>query len=391
MKPPILRAPGVMTTAFYMAFFMAMGVHLPFWPLWLQDWGLSAREVGLFTALGMAVRVVAGLIIPALADRLDKRRHTIAVCLALSMALFVAHLWIGSKAMLLVATLAVGAAMAGVGPIAEALGVAAARAHGFPYAQSRGLGSLGFLAANLMVGGLMAQFGVDLALWWIVGCLGLAILLVVRHPGGRRVQGQVPPNLREIGRVFVNPVFALFAAAVAFTQASHAVFFALGSVHWAALGVSEPVIGGLWAMSVGAEIVFMVLYGAQAVRWLGPVGTILLSGAFGVLRWGAMMLDPTGWVLWPLQGLHAATFAVGHLGAMAFIAEAIPPRYGAAAQGAMQAMAIGAVLALGMVVAAAVYPSLGGLTYGIGVVLSGIGLGLALVLRRVWRGGMLPL
>ena len=51
--------------------------------------------------------------------------------------------------MLLAATLAVGAALAGIGPIAEALGVAAARRHGFAYAQARGLGSLGFLAANL--------------------------------------------------------------------------------------------------------------------------------------------------------------------------------------------------------------------------------------------------
>ena len=67
-----------------------------------------------------------------------------------------------------------------------------------------------------------------------------------------------------------------------------------------------------------------------------------------MVRWGAMMADPTGWLLWPLQALHALTFAVGHLGAIAFIARAVPPRYGAAAQGATGAMAVGLALALGM-------------------------------------------
>ncbi len=387
--PAILRPPGLMTTAFYVAIFMAMGVHLPFWPLWLEAWGLSAREIGLFIALGMGVRVIAGVAIPALADRLDRRRHTVAACLAVSMALFVAHLWIGDKAVLLAVTLALGAAMAAVGPIAEALGVAAARAHGFPYAQSRGLGSVGFLAANLVVGGLMLRFGNDLALWWIVACLGAAMLLVMRHPGAGRVKGQVPPRLGEIGRLLVDPVFALFVAAVAFIQAGHAVFFALGSVHWAGLGLSEPVIGALWAVAVGAEIVFMVMFGSWTVQRLGPVRTLMLAGAAGLLRWGAMMLDPTGWVLWPLQALHAATFGAGHLAAMAFIAEAIPARYGAAAQGAMQSMAVGLVLALGMALAAALYPLLGGQTYGIGVVMSAIGLALCLRLSGRWTGGEL--
>ena len=106
---------------------MTTGVQLPFWPLWLADWGLTPAEIGLYTALGMAVRVVAGLAIPALADRLDQRRLTIVACAAAGIVLYLAHLGIHTRPLLLAATLAVGAVMAGIGPIAEALGVAAAR------------------------------------------------------------------------------------------------------------------------------------------------------------------------------------------------------------------------------------------------------------------------
>lgn len=391
MSSPLLSGPGRHTTAFYMAFFMVGGAYLPFWPLWLENWGLDAGEVGMFTALGIGIRVVAGLLIPALADRLDARRHTIMVCAALSIAIFVAQLWIRDTGLLLLATLATGAAQAGIGPIAEALGVAASRFYQFAYAPARGLGSIGFLGANLIVGALIARTGPMIALWWIVGRLVVTIALAVRHPGGRKVQGQIPPRMAEIGQLVLNPVFGVFVAALAFTQASHAVFYAYGTLHWASLGLSEARIGALWATGVGTEVIFMVTVGGWMVQRLGAVGALTLSGFAGMLRWGTMMTDPTGWILWPLMGLHALTFAVGHLGAMAFIARAVPLRFGAAAQGAAAAMAAGLVLALGTAAAAALYPTLGGLTYGIGVAMSALGTVICLRLARVWHGEQLAL
>ncbi len=359
---------------------------MPFWPLWLENWGLTSSEIGMFTALGIGIRVIAGLILPALADRLDARRHTIVICSLLAIAIFISQLWITNKATLLIATLATGAALAGIGPIAEALGVAASRFHGFAYAPTRGLGSIGFLTANLGVGALIGHTGPNLALWWIVATLVVTIALALRHPGGRKVQGQMPPRVKEITALILNPVFAVFVGALAFTQASHAVFYAYGTIHWASLGLDESKIGGLWAMGVGTEILFMVTIGSWLSAKLGPVGSLMLSGVAGVVRWGVMMTDPTGWLLWPLMATHCLTFAVGHLGAMTFISRAVPQRFGAAAQGAAAAMAAGLVLALGMVAAALLYPTLGGLTYGVGVVMSAIGIVICLWMARVWHG-----
>jgi PPP family 3-phenylpropionic acid transporter len=130
----------------------------------------------------------------------------------------------------------------------------------------------------------------------------------------------------------------------------------------------------------------MFTIGAAVVQWLGPVRALAVSGLAGILRWGAMMSDPALVLLWPLQAMHALTFATGHLGAMAFISQAVPARYGAAAQGAMGSMAVGLLLALGMAVASVVYPALGGATYGIGAAFSGIGLVVVGRLARRWKG-----
>ena len=152
------------------------------------------------------------------------------------------------------------------------------------------------------------------------------------------------------------------------------------------LGLGEGRIGALWAFSVGVEVVLMVAGGAFLMNRVGAVGSMALAGVGGLLRWGAMAADPTGWLLWPLQALHALSFAAGHLGAMAFIARAVPPRFGAAAQGASGAMAGGLALALGMALSAAAYPALGGRTYLIGAGFSAIGLAGALWLGRRWSG-----
>jgi PPP family 3-phenylpropionic acid transporter len=385
----LLTRPAAHTAAFYVALFMANGILLPFWPIWLEDWGLTTAEVGMYTALGMAVRVVAGVAVPALADRFDARRHTLAACAALTVLIFLAHLSITTRPMLLLATLAAGAAMAGLGPIGEALGVAAARFWQFPYAQVRGFGSLGFLASNLIFGALMARTGSWIALWGVVACMAGVAALSVHHPGGRKVRGQTPPRLGEIGRLMMNPVFALFMGAVAAIHASHAVMYALGTLHWRDIGIGEPEIGALWAVAVGAEIAFLVFLGTRVTQALGPMRALALAGIAGVVRWGAMMFDPTGFWLWPIQALHAMTFALGHLGAIAFISRAVPDRYGAAAQGATGAMAVGGVMALAMMLSAAVYSTLGGYTYGIGVALAAAGVALAGLLAGRWTGGEL--
>ena len=49
-------------------------------------------------------------------------------------------------------------------------------------------------------------------------------------------------------------------------------------------------------------------------------------------------------------------------------------------------MAAGGVMALAMLLASALYPRLGGLTYGIAALLSLAGLALALLLARRWDG-----
>jgi len=389
---PALPAEALTTGAFYGAFFLFLGAHLPFWPIWFAEWGLSAREIGQFASVAIIARVAGGVIAPAIADRLGAGRVMLgAACLAAAL-LFAAHALIESRAVLLLATLATAAAVSGAIPIGDALAVSATRRFGFDYARARAAGSVAFILANLVVGWLVARMGVGVVLWWVAFWLAAAGVLGWIHPGGGRSKAERErASLREAAMLFRSPVFLAVAAASALTQASHGVYYAYGSVHWRAQGYSEDVIGALWAFAVIVEVGLMVLFGGRLVRRIGPIGAMALGAAAGLLRWPLMALDPPMAMLWPVQALHALTFAAAYLGMIAFIAAATPTRLGATAQGLIGAGAGGVVMAAITFAAAEAYVRWGGGAYLIGAASCALGLTAALWARARWDGGEVPI
>jgi len=235
------------TALFYAAMFAALGAYLPFWPVWLEDWGLTQGEVGLYVGLGVVTRAVAGLALPVIADRMGQRRMTLLLICVVAAGLVAAHVAIDTRLPLVLATLALGALLSALLPLGEALGAGAAHRFDFAYAPVRAMGSVAFLISAMAVGWLIARSGADITLWWMVAALLVSAVLARHHPGGGVVAGQRPPGFAEIFRLFTEPTFALFVCAAALLQSSHAVFYAYGSVHWRALGLDEGIIGALWA------------------------------------------------------------------------------------------------------------------------------------------------
>ena len=70
------RAIGPRLALFYGAAFAAVGVQLPFWPVWLDAQGLSAGEIGLVLAAAFWPRVVTNLLVAYRADRVGRRKPT---------------------------------------------------------------------------------------------------------------------------------------------------------------------------------------------------------------------------------------------------------------------------------------------------------------------------
>jgi PPP family 3-phenylpropionic acid transporter len=88
-----------------------------------------------------------------------------------------------------------------------------------------------------------------------------------------------------------------------------------------------------------------------------------------------------------LQAIHALTFALAHLGAMAFVAAAIPPRLQASAQGLYGGGLGGIAFALATLTAGAISAAYGQASaYWLAAAMSLLAFAAALVLGRRWDG-----
>lgn len=76
-------SPYAWISQYFIGFFFAYGVYLPFWALWLKDQGISAGDIGILLGLAFATRCVANLVIT---PRIHKVEHLIPTLRILSVA-----------------------------------------------------------------------------------------------------------------------------------------------------------------------------------------------------------------------------------------------------------------------------------------------------------------
>lgn len=373
---------------FYAAIFAAIGVLLPFWPLWLAARGLDAAEIGVLVSIHMWVKVAANPLVAGIVDRLGARRRTMIVLsfgtwLAFSLFALADGFWA-----LLAVSLLVGFLFVPLMPLGENLALMEGAERGFDYGRVRLWGSLAFIAAATLGGRLLAGRSAEPVLWLVLGGLALTCMACVLLPERR-----TPPAAdarAPLRRVLRNPVFLGFLASASLVQASHAVLYGFGTLHWRAQGLSSGTIGWLWGIGVIAEIALFAVSG-PLVRRLGPARLMGLAAGAGVVRWTATGLGTALPVLMAAQALHALTFAAAHLAAMHFMRRAVPIQVSASAQGLYSATAMGVAIGGALMLSGILYQAAGAAAFHAMTVLAAAGGLAALVLARIWDGETLKL
>lgn len=371
---------------FFMAIFLVVGSYTPFMPVWLESRGLGAESIGLALALPLLLRPLVAPIIGIWADSTGAYRlvsvalsaGALAALLLLSGAQnfpFIA-LWLTLYAILWKTQV----------PLADTVALSAA-ARGAHYGRMRLWGSMSFVAATFFAGAALDKFGPASALAVLAIATASVLVTGIFLPDGKGGRGALAGD-RLAGvrgfsagfrRAAAGSGFWTFLAATAAIQASHATYYTFGTVHWLSLGASGTFAAALWTIGVLAEV--MLFAGANRVlRHVSPLGLIAIAGSAGLVRWTALAFDPPWAVVAVLQLLHGLTFGAAHLGAMFFIANAIPLHFSATAQIIYGSVAAGVAMALATAAVGPAYEQAGAFAYLPMAVLGGIGLALALLL-----------
>ena len=162
--------------------------------------------------------------------------------------------------------------------------------------------------------------------------------------------------------LFRSPLFLLFLLAASAVQASHAVYYAFGTIAWQRQGFSSETIGALWAFGVIVEIVLFAFSGNLIAKF-GAARLLAIAALGRNDPLGCDGVRATASADGPRAKLHAFSFGAAHLAAIHFLTHAVPEDRAATAQGIYAAAVAGLAMGLATIASGPLYRVFGAESY----------------------------
>lgn len=347
---------------YYFAGFAALGAYAPFFPRWLEARGVSGLSMGavaaLLPALGVLGPPAAGLVADALGLRGSILRLACAgACLSMGGLGLAGAL--GAEltfAVIFAAMLVYAAFRSPMVMLADVVAMERAPAAGTTYGALRLWGSIGFLAAAALTGRALdvrAPGPLPLLIAALLGVTLLAAWPLPAKPDPRRL-----PVLREARALLAAPDFRAFLGACFLAQIAHSGHDLCLSLHLRDRGASDATAGLGWAIGVIVEV-FLMARAERLVARFGAPRLVVFALGGATVRWVLLATVTSLPVLLALQPLHAVSFALWWVAALAHVKARAPAGALATAQGLYSAT-LGAGSVAGMLAWGAVYRRAGG-------------------------------
>ncbi|MBS0334588.1 MAG: MFS transporter [Proteobacteria bacterium] len=321
---------------FYGTLYISNGVSSPYMPVWFAHHGLNGAQIGLILSLPMMARVLTAPLLAVWADSFRLRRSALMVMSALVMtgyALMAAPLGFAGWAVVWFLAATVYTTMS---PLTDVIVLGRARRDGFNYGWPRGMGSAAFIVGNVGMGAILARAPPSVVLLWMVAAAVISTAAArfllppdPVHEGGARAA--LADRMTGLGELLRDPAFMTAVLACGLIQSAHAFYYAFSTLAWKHQGIPESLTGILWGVGVTAEVGFMWFMEPWRRR-VGPRNMLLLGGMAAIVRWTALAFSPPLWLLFPLQALHALSYATTFLASLQLVERLSTPRNASAAQ-----------------------------------------------------------
>jgi PPP family 3-phenylpropionic acid transporter len=351
---------------YYAAIFVGTGAAGPYMPLWFAAHGLGGAQIGTILAAPMLARIVTAPAIALWADGFRLRRTPLVwmgAAVAVAYALLAAPFGFWWR---LAVWFCAASIFSSLSPLMDVITLNRSRADGFNFGGPRGVGSAAYIVANVVVGGLLTRYAPSLVLLWLVGAAMLASLgartMLPRDPVRHGAALGFAERFRGLGELIRDPLFMTAAGSAGLIQSAHAFYYAFSALAWRGQGISEAMTGWLWGVGVAVEIGFLWFLEPWR-RAVGPQRLLVLAGLAAVIRWTALAYDPPFWALFPLQALHALTFAATFLAALQLTERLASPTNATAAQAINSAFSGGVLAGLATFASGWLYDRVGTMGY----------------------------
>lgn len=364
---------------FYASTFGIIGVHLPFFPVWLKAIGVDVSWIGFITAAPALSRFTVLPFVTATAERRQILRGTM-IALAFVTAVGFAVLGVLRDPLtILIVYIVVACLWTPLSPLTDGYALKGVSRHGLDYARMRLWGSASFVVFAMIAGLVFKVIDPQNLIWIIVAVallsavVGLGIVPLDAPAAGSAAQG------RAIG-LLKQPLFLAIIGASALIQGSHAAYYVFSSITWQNAGFGGFTVAALWSLGVVAEI---VVFAISPRLTLSPTAMVMIGAISAVFRWAITAQEPRIEVLTAVQVMHGLTFGITQVGTVALMVRCVPHHMLASAQGYMVASQ-GAVTSLTMMLSGLIYARVGeGVYYAMAVMALAGGIVMAVARRRL--------
>jgi PPP family 3-phenylpropionic acid transporter len=335
---------------FYSAIFVGTGASSPYMPVWFAHHGLSGAQIGLILSLPMLARAFTAPLLAVWADSFKLRRTALSFLslgVAAAYALMALPMGFGGW---MVVWFAASSAFSTISPLTDVIVLNRARRDGFNYGWPRGIGSVAFIVANVVMGAVLTWGSPDLVLVWITAAVSITALAArfLLPPDPVHEEGHVArasDRFAGIGELLRDPGFMTAVIAAGLIQSAHAFYYSFSTLVWKQQGIPESLTGVLWGVGVAAEVLFMWFMEPWRRR-IGPRNLLVLGGAAAMVRWTVLAFAPPLWMIFPLQILHVLTYAATFLASLQLVERLSTPQNASAAQALNSALSSGMLMGL---------------------------------------------
>lgn len=324
---------------FYFFYFAYLGTFAPFFSLYLEGAGLAPVEIGILMSLPQVTRIVAPHLWGWLADRGSSRLRVVRFAGLAGLACFLGVFAGTGFLLLFLVLLAMTFFWSAALPLVEATTLSHLGEETARYGRIRVWGSIGFIAAVVLVGYALDFFPVAIVPWVV-----LAMMVGMLAACWRIPDAPLAPHALEhetIGSVLRRPEVMALVVAGALMAAAHGPYYAFYSIHVVSHGYSKAVTGWLWALGVICEIAIFVwmshLYRAYTLRQILVASFALAALRFLLIGWAAESFI----ALLFAQTLHAATFGSFHAASIGMIHRFFRGRHQARGQAVYSSLSYG--------------------------------------------------
>jgi PPP family 3-phenylpropionic acid transporter len=357
----------VVFSGFFFAYFCCFGLVLPFLPYWMVSRGLDAQEAALILSSAFVSKVFFGLGVGILADVTGHKKRWILLLSVFTFLGFAVFVQIETFWPMLMVWFVVGALQTSHVPMVDGLAIASARLGKLNYSKARLWGSVAFIASSTLSGLYIAAYSIE-AYPQLLLVLGAVVIVFAISLPDIRPQTKTTRKLAFL-ELFKLPGFAAVVTVSALIQASHGALYGIGTLHWLEAGISESIIGLLWAQGVAAEVVLFAI-GLWLLKKVGVKGLLWMAVIGGTIRWVLLGWSTDVGLLFTVQILHAFTFAATHLAMTQYITQKVPDQLTASAQTLYDALALGALMGISMTLAGGLYGYISGQVFWVMALIS---------------------